>query len=266
MTRTDAHIHLFEHGFSGARPPGAELADYERLRRRHDIDCAVVVGYEGEPLFSGNNEYVLTLAGEHDWIVPLYYLHPDHADADEVRQALQRGARGFSLYTGADATVAGRIPREVWEMLAAHRSLLSVNATPAALPSLAPIAAALGEGTLLISHLGLPGRAPAAGDDPGDRMAELVRLAPHDNVLVKLSGLYAIDPVHPHSGAVADTVAVLDAFGPHRLVWGSDFSPGLDALSEDELFTIPEWVEDLLGVANRDDFLHMTLLRAIGRD
>jgi predicted TIM-barrel fold metal-dependent hydrolase len=261
MTRFDAHIHLFERGYSGTRAPGAELADYLRLRQRHGIGRALVVGYEGEPQFAGNNDYVLGLASTRPWIVPLYFVDPRSVTVDEVEWAVSRGARGLSLYLGADPTLAGHVPSTVWAACAAHRLPLSVNAAPPALASLVPVAAALRDAPLLLSHLGLPGRPPHAA--PRSMWSSgLRRLARHRNVLVKLSGLYAIDPVFPHRSAEDDVREAVSAFGAHRLVWGSDFSPGLDVLSGDELFALPDWAETLLGEA-RDQVLGSTLQRTI---
>ena len=59
-------------------------------------------------------------------------------------------------------------------------------------------------------------------------------LAQRDHVAVKFSGLYGVsDPAHdfPHAAAQPFVDVLLDAFGPARLLWGSDFSPALDFVS-----------------------------------
>lgn len=241
--RVDAHIHLFEHGYSGRLAAGEELAAYERLRIEHSIDRALVVGYEGDARFAGNNAYIGRLAATRDWIVPLHYLDPIIARAETVEKALAAGFAGFSLYLGADPAAAHRIPAEVWHAIGRHGALLSVNASPPALGGLAAVAEQSAGGVVLISHLGLPG----PGDAGRSRMAELVALARHPHVLVKLSALYAVDPVFPHLGARTVVRAALDAFGSGRLVWGSDFAPGLDTVTADELFAVPDWVVSELG-------------------
>lgn len=263
--RFDAHIHLFEHGFSGEREGGAELADYLRLRARHGVGNAIVVGYEGDPQFAGNNDYILALAADHEWIMPFWFIDPSRVTVADVQDAADRGARGFSLYLGADATIAARVPTEVWAALAALRAPLSVNATPDALDSLGPVAEALGDTPLLISHLGLPGHVHPALPRAA-RTTALARLATYPNVLVKLSALYAIDPAYPHLTAEDDVRAVVDAFGPDRIIWGSDVSPGLDVVDEDDLFVLPRWVESLFPAPHREHLLRTTLLRAIEED
>ena len=66
------------------------------------------------------------------------------------------------------------------------------------------------------------------------RLALLLALADHQNVMVKISGLYAIsDPSHgyPHEAARPFIDLVLERFGPSRCLWGSDFSPALEHVS-----------------------------------
>lgn len=267
MTRFDAHIHLFEHGYSGERAHGAELADYLAARERHGIGRALVVGYEGDPRFAGNNDYVLGLAGEHEWIVPLAFLDATSVTPDAVGHAIDAGAAGFSMYLGADRSLVDAVPLEVWRAVDGVGGLLSLNAGPGALAAFAGAAPELTGTTVLISHLGLPGPAPThmtatAEPSPAD---PLRRLAESPNVLVKLSGLYAIDASFPHVAAAAHVESVVRMFGAERLVWGSDFSPGLDVVSEPELFAVPDWASALFTDAELADVLGGTLRRIVER-
>ena len=270
MTRIDSHIHLFEHGYAGDRQAGAELADYQLLRKRHGIDKALVVGFEGDARFSGNSGYVLNLARDHDWILPLSPLDLANASADSVDEVVAAGAAGFSLYLGADPTLAGQAPAEVWRAIDRHGSVLSVNAAPAALAGFGAVLEQLPGSAVLISHLGLPGPAPvnrADGIRPQSqaptRMSALTELARYPRVSVKLSGLYAIDPEFPHALAEADVHAALEAFGAARLVWGSDYSPGLDTVTADELFAIPDWITSQLSADELEKVIGDTLQRIL---
>ncbi|MER7455792.1 amidohydrolase family protein [Micromonospora sp. NPDC126480] len=89
---------------------------------------------------------------------------------------------------------------------------------------------------MLISHLGLPGAhtVPPDRDVATSALEPLLGLADLPRVGVKISGLYAAsDPSHayPHDSARPFVDVLLDAFGPRRLYWGSDFSPSLDHVS-----------------------------------
>lgn len=243
MERADAHLHLFAAGYPGnhGRSPagGDELAVYASLRRANHIGRALVVGYEGAPEFAGNNDHLARLAADHDWIAPVAYVppggpaHPGHLD-----HWWSTGFVGVSAYLADPA--AGRAFAD-WLGRAAHRlsgvgALLSLNATPHAAGQLGPALAALPECTVLVSHLGLPGRHPVPPDPDtaATVLAPLLALAGLPNVGVKVSGLYAVsDPPHayPHHSARPFVQVLLDTFGPQRLYWGSDFSPSLDHVS-----------------------------------
>jgi L-fuconolactonase len=241
MPTGDAHVHLFANGFSGSygRLLHDEAALYEQLRHRFGIERALVVGYEGEAAYIGNNAYILDLARDRAWIAPLAYLRSDQAPATEsLRRLMDDGAIGYSLYLSdaPEARAVGAWPQAVMRELQGQRAIISLNATPAATAAVAPFIDALVECTFLFSHLGLPGRfqhTPTQREAVA-RLQPLRALAERHNVAVKLSGLYAItEPPHdyPHTAARAVVDAVLGSFGPARLYWGSDFAPALDFVS-----------------------------------
>jgi L-fuconolactonase len=238
----DAHIHLFADGYSGTRgasPAGGdELAVYEQVRARHGIERALVVGYEAEARYAGNTEHVLALAAQRHWIAPLAYLGlapgDDAPTVEALRDLSARGAVGFSLYlTGeAEGEALATWPREVIAELNAQRAVLSFNACAAGIAAAKATLVALEGCSLLFSHLGLPGRfdEPPPASAARERIAALLDLAARRNVAVKLSGAYAIGPF-PHDAARPFVDLLLDAFGPERLLWGSDFSPALDSVT-----------------------------------
>jgi L-fuconolactonase len=243
MERADGHLHLFEQGFGGVlgqSPAGGdEVGVYERLRRHYSIARGLVIGYEGDRRYAGNNEYVLELARTRSWIEPVAYIPTSPVPiAQEVAGLGARGFIGYSLYLGgeADGRAVAAWPQSLLAELCAQRAIVSVNARPAALEPLAEILDRLRDCTILISHLGLPGRqthTPSVAETR-QRLAPLLAVARLPNVHVKLSGLYAItDPPHDfaYDAARPFVDVVLDAFGAERLLWGSDFSPALDFVS-----------------------------------
>ncbi|MFI6819840.1 amidohydrolase family protein [Micromonospora sp. NPDC050187] len=243
MERADAHLHLFASGYPGryGRSPagGDELAVYGSLRRTHGIDRALVVGYEGAPEFVGNNAYLAGLAADHDWIAPVAYVPPGGpTDPSDLRRWWAEGFVGISAYL-ADPEASRAFGMWLGDAAAdldRVGAVLSLNATPAATAHLGPALAALGDCTVLVSHLGLPGAhpVPPGRDTAASVLAPLLGLAELPHVGVKLSGLYAIsEPAHawPHDSARPFVEVLLGAFGPQRLYWGSDFSPSLDHVS-----------------------------------
>lgn len=90
------------------------------------------------------------------------------------------------------------------------------------LPQAAHLAARHPELQLVLDHLGGP---PAPGGDLAVWSAGLRDLARHSNVAAKLSGL--VSGLAPGSWSAADLApaveVALDAFGPERLLYGSDW-------------------------------------------
>jgi L-fuconolactonase len=107
-----------------------------------------------------------------------------------------------------------------WQVAETHRQVVSLLIPPALLDAVDQ-AATLHPGiTLLIEHLA---RLDLSPDRPAD-LARLCRLARHKNVHVKVSVLALLTTDGwPYREAWADVFAVLEAFGPNRVVWGSDY-------------------------------------------
>jgi L-fuconolactonase len=78
------------------------------------------------------------------------------------------------------------------------------------------------------------------------RIGPLLNLARLTHVAVKVSGLYDVsDPPHnfPHEAARPFVAALLESFGPGRMVWGSDFPVALDFVSFVQTIDIRELQE-----------------------
>ncbi len=240
MPAADAHVHLFANSYAGSWGPLVrnELEVYEQLRVPFAIERALVVGYEAEPRYSGNNDYILELARTRPWIAPLPYLEEQSPGVERLRQLREAGAFGYSIYVREQAAARAICawPTDVLAELNRQHSIISLNATPAATAALAPLIDALEGATVLFSHLGLPGRF-ARTPTPAEvaaRLSPLLAFADRPHVHVKFSGLYAIsEPAHDFPHLVAQPVldTLLTAFDVGRLCWGSDFAPALEFVS-----------------------------------
>ncbi|MFC4224257.1 amidohydrolase family protein [Lysinibacter cavernae] len=261
--RADSHIHLFEHGFGGDLAPGQELAQYESLRERHAISHSLVVGYEGNAAFAGNNDYVLGLGESRDWLHPLVYLDPQRPlSSAEALAKLDAGAAGFSLYLAGNDH--GAFGPDFWASVAGHGNvILSVNGTAAACSDLLAGGLLSRDIRVLVSHLASPGVA-LAGAGLTRYRAAIATLAATPNVGLKLSGLYDADPVYPHNSIAPLALEALDRFGPERMLWGSDFAPGLSTVTADELFGVPGWLAEQLTPSELSLVLHANLEHLVG--
>jgi L-fuconolactonase len=243
--RVDAHMHLFRPGFVAELPEDCrrvqpdEVTLYQALAKRHGVDQALVVGYEGAPWAAGNNRYVAALAAQHAWIRPLAYVNDLRAlDVATLHGWLGAGFVGLSMYLFDEPVLSSlsHVPADVWTWLVRQQWLISVNSQGEHWLAWNATLERHPELTVLVSHLGLP-RAVATAPSAEIARAELgtvCSLARFPNVYVKLSGFYALaEPAYdyPHQATWPYVEVVNDAFGTGRLLWGSDFAPSLEWLS-----------------------------------
>jgi len=110
------------------------------------------------------------------------------------------------------------------------------------LPELAQLAAACPGTTIVLDHLGKP-KSAAPGQSPWRRA--LRRLAEHDNVVCKLSGVATeIDPKTPRPAVISLLHEVLNTFGPERCLYGGDWPVMTVATTYEDWFGL---VHDALG-------------------
>lgn len=241
--RADAHLHLFEQGYVADRLT-SEFDVYRSLRSQYGVGNALVVGYEGQPRFAGNNAYLEGLAAEHRWIRPLAHLPQERPPAPGLlRGLLERGFVGWSCYLPDTGPTLTDWADDAIVELATTPGILSLNAGPVALSRVERVLDRLVDHPVMLSHLGLPA---TAGTGLAAATAPVVALARRPNVRVKLSGLYAIDSTFPHRGAEPVVETILQAYGAERVLWGSDFSPALGVVTQPQMMTLPPWLADRL--------------------
>jgi L-fuconolactonase len=254
----DSHIHLFRNGFHETYDArfarNDELALYESLRTVHNIERALVVGYEGDSQFEGNNCDIEKWAEKCDWMAPLAFYDaenppsfaPENAACDSV-------FAGISLYLSAPekARALAQWPRATFDHLNKNRCIISVNAEPGVLLEAQSFFERVENCFVLISHAGLPGafRKAPPHSEVLEIMAPLQHLSALQNIGVKVSALYSMsEPRHdyPHRSAHPFLRQLRDDFGSERLFWGSDFSPALEYVSFSQTIdalTFLDWPE-----------------------
>lgn len=259
--RADSHIHLFNPGYVVQLPASCrrirpdELTLYEALAKPYNIKHALVVGYEADEAYHGNNDYLATLVGTHSWVRPVaFYANSASITVESLESRREQGFVGISLYQ-FDQTEArlNAVPDSVWRRLSDHRWLLSVNSTAEHWLPWQNILRRFPELRLLISHMGLP-KAPATPDQAVEILATVTALARFPQVHVKLSGFYALStPAHdyPHQAGWPLVPILLDHFGASRLLWGSDFSPALEFVSFPQTLDVLQHLPNLDPAARR---------------
>ena len=93
------------------------------------------------------------------------------------------------------------------------------------LSKLVPVIAAHPNLTLILDHLGLNQPPALVGDDPWADVPNVTQLAQIPNVHVKFTGAITLARTpYPFQDVWPPLSKIIDAFGPQRLMWGSDMT------------------------------------------
>ncbi|MEU9190398.1 amidohydrolase family protein [Streptomyces sp. NPDC048484] len=214
----------------------------------------------------------LALAEEHDLIGGVVgwtdLTSPDVAD----ELARLRELPGGRYLKGIRHQVQGEPDPEWLSRPDVRRGLTAVAAAglvydlvvlPHQLPACTRAAAALPDLTFVLDHLGKP---PIASGEPEPWACDTKALAARPNTVCKLSGL--VTEADPRGWTVADLApygdTVLDAFGPGRLMFGSDWPVCTLVASYAEVIDIAGQLTEKLDAGERQEVFAGTATRVYG--
>jgi predicted TIM-barrel fold metal-dependent hydrolase len=243
----DAHTHVFVRSLPMAidaryRPDyDASWETLLALAAKNGVSRAVIL----QPSFLGfDNSYLFqALRAEPDRFRGVPWISPSVAVTADDWEALARiGVRGlrFPIYG---------LPTPQWsyykDMLTEARKRdwpIHLYVESKRLPEILPVLLD-GGNKVVIPHYGVFDRTLGPARDPGFKV--LLESAPSRNVWVVMSGAYRVGPER----ARAATPMLLDAFGPDRLMWASDWphtDTGLNRVTTypQTLRWFEEWVAD----------------------
>lgn len=229
----DAHLHLWRRqpgryawlrGADMALQRDVTVDDAAKVLAESDVHQAVLVQAEDS---LADTEEMLAAAERAPWVVGVVgWVHLDGADAqDQLEQWSQtRLVRGIRHLVHDD-------PRDDFlDLPEVRRSLRVVaelglvfevpDAWPRHLAAAGRVARAIPELTVVIDHLAKP---PSDTDSYARWLKTLQGVGAAPNTVAKVSGLYG--PRGPMPAELLRRVwgDALDAFGPARLLWGSDW-------------------------------------------
>jgi predicted TIM-barrel fold metal-dependent hydrolase len=247
MERIDCHAHVFTQALSFVSDrrytPARDASEAQYLDNlaRNGIGRGVLV----QPSFLGtDNSFMVETLRRHPQKLRGIAVVDPNVSADALDQLAADGVVGIRLNLIDRALPDWRDP--AWRSLLAAVTVrdwqVELHCHAANLNQLAP--AILDAGAkVVVDHFGRPN--PALGiDDPGFRY--LLSLAQSGRVWVKLSGAYRNGP-NGDEIAMAATPLLREAFGLHRLVWGSDWPHTLfeQTMSYDETVRqLHRWLPD----------------------
>ena len=149
-------------------------------------------------------------------------------DLDDFRSRKGMLALRVLLRSWNDGKLSKEFQEGGFERLfaAAERNNIPVFAQAAGhIRALIPVIEAHPDLILILDHLGLNQQPSMVARDPWEQLRDVNALAKFPNVAVKLSGAptLAQEP-YPYRDIWPHVLSMVEAFGPQRLMWGSDFT------------------------------------------
>lgn len=143
-------------------------------------------------------------------------------DAGRMAEMARRGVRGFRITPGNQPRTWLDTPAmdAMWRRGAEQRLAMCPLVSPDALPSIDAMCRKHPETPVVIDHLA---RVGADGTIRDADVRQLCALARHRRVHVKVSAFYTLGKRQfPYLDMAGMLRRIFDAFGPERLMWGSD--------------------------------------------
>jgi predicted TIM-barrel fold metal-dependent hydrolase len=202
-----------------AAPPDAILAD----ARLSGVDRAVLVQMS---YYGCDNSYMLDVIRCFGGVfrgIAVVDSHGNRPD-EEMRRLARRGIRGFRIYaegkSDASYLASGALDR-MFECGQRERLALCLLLLPEGLDAVRKCCERFPETPVIIDHLGQVG---VSGEIITHDAQQLCALSIYPEVKVKISAFYALGAKRPpHDDLVPLIRQVYYAFGPKRLMWGSDW-------------------------------------------
>jgi predicted TIM-barrel fold metal-dependent hydrolase len=230
----DSHLHVWSDDFE--RYPFAEGrkeidgAPVELLNRTMEeagVDRAVIVQpihylYDNRCLIDCLHRFPGKFAG-----VALVDRHAPDAPDQLQRLVEEHGFSGLRLHLARpDDPAEWAAPDQdpIWRRAADLGACFQVYGPAALLSAIEPIVARFPEVTVVLDHIG---GAPTDEDPPYPLLSHVLKMARYPNMYLKLTPQpHKSKLPYPHQDTFPAFRRLYDAFGPRRLMWGTNF-PGV---------------------------------------
>ncbi|HET6216662.1 MAG TPA: amidohydrolase family protein [Acidobacteriaceae bacterium] len=228
----DAHVHVWTNdvqkyglapGFTTAEMKPAAYLPNEILRdaRPSGVDRIVLVQMS---YYGFDNSYMLDAIEQYPGVFRGIAVIDGNSRApdEEMRRLANLGVRGFRLYP--DEVSPSNLSQEGFVAMfrcgAKERLAMCLLVNPDALATVGELCHKFPDTPIVIDHLARIGMTGSIRDQD---VRNLCALAKYPQVYVKLSGFYALgQATPPHVDLIPLIEHVYEAYGPKRLMWGSD--------------------------------------------
>jgi predicted TIM-barrel fold metal-dependent hydrolase len=224
----DPHVHVwasdprYPWAKETTRPPQRDATPETllELMKANGVEKTVIVQYIG---YRWDNRYVAdTLKKYPQRFQGVARVNPqDPAAPDHLSRLAAEGFRGVRLSPGADASgdwIRGDPMPPLWKRAESLKVPMQILAPITRMPDVGRLTEHYPELTVVIDHM---------ADCPVDRPAELeklIALARYPKVFVKVSHTWSISrQPYPYLDAQEHVKRLYAAFGPQRLMWGTDW-------------------------------------------
>ena len=222
------------------------------------VSKAVLIQYNGN---SDNSYLVDCLRRYSDRLKGAMIVAPDD-DGTAIRGWVEQGVKGIRL--SADSRAETADPLAHWRTANELNLVVSAFCSLSMLmsPRFSEVVSTFSELRIVIEHLG-----GVRQDEkpPYDEFAEIFKLASYPNLTMKIPGFGEFCRLpHPFKDVPPLVRMAIDAFGPQRLMWGSDYPPVSTREGYDNSLTFPrEYLSDL-SIEDRNWIFGRTALQIWG--
>lgn len=224
----DPHVHVWANdaGYPWAaetsEPPGHDATPEMLLdlMRTNGVARTVLVQFIG---YRWDNRYALDSMKKHaPHFMAVCRVNPtDPSSPDHLVQLTEQGFRGVRLSPAGDAAgdwIAGDLMPPLWRQAEALKVPMQILAPITRMPDLVPLIEQCPGLDVVIDHM-----ADCPIDQPA-QLEKLIALARYPRLFVKISHLWSISrQPYPWLDAQEYVKRLYAAFGPQRLMWGTDW-------------------------------------------
>jgi predicted TIM-barrel fold metal-dependent hydrolase len=205
------------------RPPGGKgsLEDLQRESRANGVKAVCAI--QTSTFYRFDNRYICDSARTHkDWIAGVCTLDPDDPHSPGLLQQFVRDyrIRGMRSIPAKNGQLNHSGVRALWKTGLEQGIVINLLIDRAKAPEADLLLKEFSGLRVVLDHcLNLK-----AGPDFQAILADVLRLSRHKNLHAKLTFLpTGSDSGYPCADMHAACLRIIDAFGPERCVWGSDF-------------------------------------------
>lgn len=210
MHIVDTHCHIGLHKYE-------PVETLQFHMQRSGVDQAVFIQYMGNT----DNSYLVETLDKYPGTFAATMIVEADDDGSQIRHWAERGINGIRL--AADFRGSGGDPLAHWRTAAELHLVVSAPSSPASVLSdeFAEVIHTFPDLQIVIEHL-----AGAQPDMKAEIFKPVLALAAHANLTIKLPGFGEFCRLpHPFQTVPPFADWVLEAFGPKRMMWGSDWPP-----------------------------------------